>query len=126
MDVSATGTGHRCYEVRRALGPDPRHEMPQRAFAELLNARAEALLAEEDRPRYDSSVIARIEKGDRRATVIDTVLIADVDPQARGWAWVAIGEESPAKRLGPSVIKDDYVENPLLPRKKAAAKKRNA
>lgn len=90
MDVSPVGVGHRIYEVRSALGPNDRHEMPQRAFAELLNAAAEELIAdEEERPTYDSSVIARLEAGKRRASVYDITVVAAVDPLRRGVVWLA-------------------------------------
>lgn len=132
MDVSAAGIGHRVYEVRRALGPDARHEMPQRQFAELLNERAATLFPDPaDRPRYDSSVIARIEKGERRATVPDITLVADVDPQRRGKLWLGWGEDADEMmrptHLGPSVIRTPdpkITKRAKLPEKAPAKKKR--
>lgn len=92
MGPLPTEIGQRIYEIRRDLSPDPRHEMPQRTFAALLNRKAAELFADEKvRPRYDSSVVTRLEKGRRRVTVQDVTIVAAVDPEARGELWIGWG-----------------------------------
>lgn len=80
--------GVRVYEVRRALGPDARHEMSQRAFAALLTRTAKRLRLES---RYDSSTVARLESGERRLHLDDVEAIAAVDPLKRGKLWLGWG-----------------------------------
>jgi hypothetical protein len=97
--------GHRIYEVRRDLGPDARHEMPQRAFAALLNEKAAELYPDKDtRSNYDSSVVTRMEKGLRRITVQDVVIVAAVDKKRRGVLWL-ICEGVDATMLDPEVAR---------------------
>lgn len=91
--------GVRVYEIRRALGPDPRHEMPTRAFAELLNAKGEALGVEIS---LDSSAITRIEKGERRLQLEEVPVVAAVDPLKRGAEWLAWGERQAVEMPDPA------------------------
>lgn len=90
--------GQRVYEVRRALGPDTRHEMSQRAFAELLNATAKK---QGMNLTFTDSTITRIEKGERRLQLDEAELMALVDPMERGKVWIAFGpavDDEPVKR----------------------------
>lgn len=110
MSISPADIGRRVYEIRRALGPDHRHEMPQRAFAELLNQTAARLIPRaDDRTNYDSSIVTRLEKGERKANVYDIIAIAAVDPDLRGKLWLAWGEDEDSlmvrQTLGPSVAR---------------------
>lgn len=142
MDASLASIGHRIYEVRRALGPDARHEMPQRAFARLLNETAERLYPrEEDRQGdYDSSVIARLEAGERRITVQDITVVAVVDLLQRGLLWLcwdvrddptrrAETDEETAARIGVTMARPSgesadalFAENEERERRTAAKK----
>lgn len=87
--------GYRVYLVRRALGPDPRHEMPQRQFADVLNAKAKEL---KKGSRFDSSIVTRLEKNERRLQLDEVEVIAAVDPLGRSRAWLAWGDAAPAIR----------------------------
>jgi len=80
--------GERVYEIRSALGPDSRHEMPQREFAALVNQTAKRL--KKDVSWTDSTVV-RVEKNERRLQLEEAEVIATLDPQKRGAPWVAFG-----------------------------------
>lgn len=90
--------GDRVYQVRRALGPDSRHEMSQRAFADLLNATAKKARLDLN---FTDSTITRLETGERRLQLEEAELIAMIDPLERGKIWLAFGpiaDDEPAKR----------------------------
>jgi transcriptional regulator with XRE-family HTH domain len=91
--------GERVYEIRSALGPDARHEMSQKAFAELVNATAKR--AKIKIATFVDSTITRIEKGERRLQVEEIELIASMDPLKRGKTWLAFGEAGGAEPLDP-------------------------
>lgn len=77
----------RVYAVRLALGDGWKNPLPMAEFAELLNGAG---------TRYDSSVISRIENGERKLTLADVERIAAVDPERRGKLWLAWGEREDA------------------------------
>lgn len=64
--------------------------MPQREFADLLNAKAPELGL---KGGYDSSAIARLEKNERRLHLDDITVIAAVDPKQRGREWLGWGTQ---------------------------------
>lgn len=74
----------RVYAIRLALGDGWKNPLPMADFAELLNAPG--------RPRYDSSVISRIENGERKLSLTDVEALAAIDPHRRGKLWLAWGE----------------------------------
>lgn len=87
-DMAEETTGDRVYQVRRALGPDARHELSQRAFADLLNRAARKARVDLS---FTDSTITRIEKNERRLQLDEAELIASVDPLQRGKVWLAFG-----------------------------------
>lgn len=85
-------TPDRVYEIRRLLGPDRRHELPQEEFAKLLNAKAKELGLD---LFFDSSKITRIEKHGRALSQHELLVIAGVDPLHRGPSWLAGWDDRP-------------------------------
>lgn len=101
-DVSTIGL--RAYAIRRALGPDARRELSTRAMAEKLNATAAELGID---ARYDSSVVTRIETGQRKQVTLDDVAVyAAVDPKRRGREWMGWGPASAMRLSSLPVVED--------------------
>lgn len=104
--------GARIFQVRQALGVDPRKPLSVRAFAAVLTEAAGARLGG-DR-RYDGSTISRWERGLVTPSLDDLAVIASIDPIQRGKAWLAWGEDDSARswRLAPGgreiVTVDEY------------------
>lgn len=81
--------GKRAYSIRLALGDGWKVPLPMADFAALLSRRSGV--------RYDSSMVSRIESGDRKLTLDDVAVIASIDPKGRGRDWLAWGtNELPA------------------------------
>jgi hypothetical protein len=78
----------RVFMIRQALGENRRKPMSQKAFADLLNEKAEAM---EKECRFEETMIGRIETK-RVPTTEEADVIAAVDPLDRGRAWLAWGE----------------------------------
>lgn len=81
--MKADTPGKRVYLIRLALGDGFKVPMPMAAFA--------ALLTERSGVAYDSSMISRMESGDRKVTLEDAPRLAALDPEHRGPGWIAWG-----------------------------------
>lgn len=77
--------GKRIYAVRLALGDGWKKPMTMADFGALLTKRCKGAVT------YDSAKIARLESGERRASIDDVAVIASVDPEKRGREWLAWG-----------------------------------
>lgn len=44
---------------------------------------------------YETPIVSRIETGVRALSLTDGVVLADMDPKARGTFWIATGREAP-------------------------------
>lgn len=75
--------GGRVASIREAL------DMTGEAFAKELSARMKAMGVPK---RYDKGKVSLIESGTRKLTVEEAVIIADLDPRARGAVWLVFGE----------------------------------
>lgn len=84
----------RVFMIRAALGENRRRPLSQRAFAVLLTDRAKAM---GKAVAFDESMIGRTETS-RVPDVDEVEVIASVDPEDRGAAWLAWGG-SPAAVL---------------------------
>lgn len=76
--------GKRAYLIRLALGDGLKTPMTMAAFAALLTKRSKVV--------YDSSMISRMESGERKVTLDDIAYMAALDPLTRGKSWLAFGE----------------------------------
>lgn len=103
--------GKRVYLVRLALGDGLRTPLSMDRFA--------ALLTERTGRRYDSSMLSRIENGDRKVTLDDCAAIAPLDPHARGPGWIAWGERETPRSEEQGV--DDFAPDPIRDRAIGAA-----
>ena len=74
--------GGRMLEIRKAL------EMTQEDFADALNRAARELGLVE---QYDYLYVSRRETARKKLEPEDFACIAMLDPQRRGWTWVAFG-----------------------------------
>lgn len=88
----------RVYAIRLALGDGWRTALPMADFAELLNGVSGG--------RYDSSIISRMESGERKLSLADITALAAVDPERRGKLWVGWGEEADEARAQPPATGD--------------------
>jgi hypothetical protein len=79
--------GQRVYAVRLALGDGWKTPLPQAEFA--------ALLADVSGRAYDSAMVSRMENGGRAVSIEEAEWVAALDPQSRGPAWLAFGEDIP-------------------------------
>lgn len=83
--VVSESYSQRVYAIRLALGDGWKSPLPMAEFAALLGGAGGGT-------RYDSSVISRIENGERKLTLADVERIAAVDPERRGKLWLGWGE----------------------------------
>lgn len=101
MDDGGT-RAERLFAVRAALGEGVRKPLSLRAFAELLTEQAG------DGRRYHASQLSGWETGAGVPTVDDFAVIAAVDPERRGPAWLAWGiEPAPAAPLNTNPLHAD-------------------
>lgn len=112
MGEEGQTVGERIYLIREALGTR-RDPMPLEKFAELV--------AERTGVTYDKSMLSRMETGDRKVSLDDVAVLAQVDPKKRGREWLAWG---PPRNPRPLII-DDATESQPDPRQ-AQTKRRGS
>ena len=83
--MRADSPGKRVYLVRLARGDGVKNPERLEDFA--------AALTTASGRRYDGSMVSRMENGGRGVSIRETELIAGLDPQHRGAAWIAYGEQ---------------------------------
>ena len=128
--------GERVYLIREALGTR-RDPMPIPKFVELIHDTTGIV--------YDKSAISRMETGERKVSLEDIEVLAQVDPLKRGKVWLAGWDDeneggqgaqrptntpvapAPTKRTRPPLQQPEILETRWIrpgPKKKATPKRR--